>query len=865
VTGVRVPITPHVGRLASSDVAAGGYAPGTVLGGRFRVIGLLGRGGMGEVYRADDLKLGQPVALKFLPKALVDDAVRRERLYAEVRLARQVSHPNVCRVYDISEVEGLPFLTMEFIDGEDLASLLKRIGHLPASKAIEIARQLCAGVSAAHNRGVLHRDLKPANVMLDGRGYVRITDFGLAVATDAADDDSLSGTPLYMSPELLAGQAASVQSDIYALGVVLYELCTGKKPFHARTLAELRHQKEHALPAVPSEIVRDVDPIVERVILRCIDRDARLRPASVLQVAAALPGGDPLAAALAAGETPSPEMVAASVSTEGLRPGAAWALVGATALLAAMTVGLGQRAVMTRRVPLERPPEALTERAQQIIEQTGYAEPPQDHAFTVTYNLAYLDEIEEHDRSSTRWDRVTPNGTIFWYRQSPQPLKRLAFSISLSPRVTRDDPPPITPGEVLVALNGRGQLLELTALPPAVTPSMPPARPFEWSSLFRAAGLDPAEWTETEPEWTPPYGAGERRAWRRMNGADDGQALDRVEAASVAGRPTSFILAYSWRRPGRLEAVPTGVGTRTANVLGIAVTGCAMFGGFVLARQNLRLGRGDRRGAWRLVTAVTIVLSIAWVLDEHHVADTHEWYLFVSFAGRALVIGGLFWATYVAFEPYVRRHWPSTIVAWTRLIGGGVRDPLVGRDVLIGCAVGGALTCLLLIGVLAPSWLGRTAEMPQLPTWRALLGPRQAVSLSLQLGVNALLEAFVALFLLVLMRLICRREWLAAVGTVVLLALPDILLSDDVVIGAIGFLMVYGLAIVLMIRVGLLAVVAMRLSIDLLQVFPTVPSLTPWYAGIGLAGVMLFGTVAALGAVVAVGYSRVQPGTTRYN
>jgi serine/threonine-protein kinase len=672
------------------------------------------------------------------------------------------------------------------------------------------------------------------------------------VATDTVHDDSSSGTPLYMSPELLAGHAASVQSDIYALGIVLYELCTGKKPFQAHTLAELRYQKDHVLPPVPSEIVRDVDPIVERVILRCIDRDARLRPASVLQVAAALPGGDPLAAALAAGETPSPEMVAASVQTDGLRPGAAWALVGAAALLAAMTVGLGQRAIMNRSVPLERPPEALIERSRQIIEQAGYADPPQDHAFTVAYNLAYLDEIEEHDRSPARWDRVTPNGTIFWYRQSPQPLKRLAFSISLSPRVTRDDPPPVTPGEVLVALNGRGQLLELTAVPPAVAVATAPARTFEWSPLFRAAGLDPAEWTETDPEWTPPYGADQRRAWRRMNGATDGQTLDRVEAASVAGRPTSFILAYSWRRPGRIESVPTGMGTRTANVLGIAVTGCAMFGGFVLARRNLRLGRGDRRGAWRLVTVVSIVLAVAWILDEHHVADTHEWYLFVSFAGRVLVISGLFWATYVAFEPYVRRHWPSTIVSWTRLIGGGIRDPLVGRDVLIGCAVGALLTCLLLAGVLAPGWLGRMAEMPRIPTWRVLHGASHAMSLSLQLVVNALLEAFVALFLLVVMRLTFRREWLAAAVTIVLLALPDILLSDDVLVGAISFSLVYGLAVLLLIRVGLVAVVAMRFTVDLLQVFPSVPSLGPWYAGLGVAGLVIFGAIVLSGGYVAM-------------
>ena len=164
-----------VGRLVSSDsIPVGGFTPGMVLAERYRIIGLLGRGGMGEVYRADDLKLGQPVALKFLPKALADDPVRRERFYAEVRIARQVSHPNICRVYDIGELDGRHFLTMEYIDGEDLASLLKRIGHLPGDKAIDVARQLCAGLAAAHDKGVLHRDLKPANVMIDGRGRVRI-------------------------------------------------------------------------------------------------------------------------------------------------------------------------------------------------------------------------------------------------------------------------------------------------------------------------------------------------------------------------------------------------------------------------------------------------------------------------------------------------------------------------------------------------------------------------------------------------------------------------------------------------------------------------------------------------------------------
>ncbi|HEX7793117.1 MAG TPA: serine/threonine-protein kinase, partial [Vicinamibacterales bacterium] len=177
-------VAAGVGRLISTGtIPVGGLTPGTVLAARYRIIGLLGRGGMGEVYRADDLKLGQPVALKFLPAALSSDAVHRERFFAEVRITRQLAHPNICRVYDIAEVNGQHFLSMEFIDGEDLASLLKRIGYLPNEKALDIARQLLAGLAAAHERGVLHRDLKPSNIMIDGHGRVRITDFGLAIAT----------------------------------------------------------------------------------------------------------------------------------------------------------------------------------------------------------------------------------------------------------------------------------------------------------------------------------------------------------------------------------------------------------------------------------------------------------------------------------------------------------------------------------------------------------------------------------------------------------------------------------------------------------------------------------------------------------
>src|SRR5438477_4512526 len=252
----------------------GRFLPGRLVASRYRIIALLGKGGMGEVYRADDLTLGQGVALKFLPDEAARDEGLLGRFRNEVRMARRVSHPNVCRVYDVGEIEGQTFFTMEYIDGEDLASLLRRIGRLPPDKALEIARQLCAGLAAAHTKGVLHRDLKPANIMLDGRGQVVITDFSLAgVADNIRGPEVRSGTPAYMAPEQLAGKEVTTRSDIYALGLVLYEIFTGKRAFEAETLEELVRVRCEKPPSSPSSVMKDLDPAVERVILRCLEAD----------------------------------------------------------------------------------------------------------------------------------------------------------------------------------------------------------------------------------------------------------------------------------------------------------------------------------------------------------------------------------------------------------------------------------------------------------------------------------------------------------------------------------------------------------------------------------------------------------------
>src|SRR5882724_10074333 len=401
------------------------FVPGEMLAERYRIVGLLGKGGMGEVYRADDLKLGQTVALKFLPDHLLSDGAALARFHREVRVARQVSHKNVCRVYDIGEVDGRHFLSMEFIKGEELSSLIRRIGSLPVDKSIQLARQICAGLNAAHDVGVLHRDLKPANIMIDGDGNARILDFGLAGLSEELPENELAaGTPAYMAPEQLQGKEQTVKTDIYSLGLVLYELFTSKKAFEAKTLAELiEMRRNNTAPTALSSLVKDLDPLIERVVVRCLQTDPALRPSSVLQVAAALPGGDPIAAALAAGETPSPEMVAAAPKQGILAPLVAGSLLAAFVLLLGLGSWLTKYTAIYRLAPLGDSPEVLRARARDVVKSLGYSEAPVDYADGFVLKQDYLNYIANNDSSPQRWEKmrnIAPGPYRYWYRQSPR-------------------------------------------------------------------------------------------------------------------------------------------------------------------------------------------------------------------------------------------------------------------------------------------------------------------------------------------------------------------------------------------------------------------------------------------------------------
>ncbi len=738
---ISIPDTPTLepsGTAAGSPLPvrshppqSGGFSPGTVLIERYRIVALLGRGGMGEVYRAEDLKLGNVVALKFLPASLQNDTAALAGFHAEVRNARQVSHPNVCRVYDIGEVNGQHFLTMEYIDGEDLSSLLRRIGRLPPDKALETAHQICAGLAAAHDCGLLHRDLKPANIMLDGRGRVRITDFGLALSNDDATGRSeTAGTPAYMAPEQIGKGEASVRSDIYSLGLVFYELFTGRLPYQANTPVEWRRAHLESSPRAPSSVVKDIDPAVESVILRCLQKDPAKRPSSVRQVAAAFPGGDPLAAALAAGETPSPEMVAASGETEGLRPLVAWLVLTAVIVSTAAVILLSAQVKLYRRVPLEMPPEALAQRARDILQSAGYSAPPVDTAMGFYESASFLRYIRDHDKSKTRWDNLETGPFVFWYRGSQRPLAaRYFFSDApMLGSVWMDDPPLDMSGMTLLRLNPLGRLMLFIEIPPQVEKPADAApsqdRALDWAPLFSAAGLDLSKWSPTQPTWTPPVYSDARAAWTGSL-SERPDAPMRIEAASYRGKPVYFELIGPWTRPERMQPYQPTSGERAFLVIAILLFFAVLVGSAMLARRNLILGRGDRRGAFHVAAFVFAAWALAWFFGAHHVPDFTEFLLFMEVLLTGLAWSCVVWVLYIALEPYVRRRWPATLVSWSRLLAGGFRDPMVGRDVLVGCLSAAATTAIARLLWFVPSWLGHLPPQPQSgPEWE-FLGARK--------------------------------------------------------------------------------------------------------------------------------------------
>src|SRR5438270_3730908 len=788
--------------------------PGTIVGDRYRIVSLIGRGGMGEIYRADDLKLAQIVALK-----VVSHREHAALLYEEVRIGRQISHPNVCRVYDIGEENGDLFITMEFVDGEDLASLLRRVGRLSPEKALAVCRDICAGVAAAHEKGVIHRDLKPANVMIDGRGRARVTDFGLAVAGDRATDSA--GTPAYMAPEQLAGESASVRSDIYALGLVLYEVFTGRRTFESTSSHDLLMRQRAADFTRPSLVAREVPSAVERVIVRCLDPSPESRPSSVEEIMRELPGGDALAAAIAAGETPSPAMVAAAAKSGELSPYLAWIFLAFA--IAGIMIGskIGEQTLLYRLSEVKAP-EVLEERAHQILAAAKLTERPADS------------DIAIHREPR-------PTRLVALYRQSRSAMRPYNADGTLEA-----DDPPLSSGMANVTLDGAGDLIRFTIVPPVV--ENPPAHSdVNWEPFISAAGYESRTLAPTTPQLAASVDSDNKLAWFTKDG-------NRIEAASYHGRPVSFSVRD--RRPLRSEAAATtsSLADRLGFIMFVAFLISIPVAAIVLARSNLRRRQGDRIGAMRFASFYFVCAFVSLVAHAHHsMTFVNEWIITSWHVAQATfwaLIAGLM---YIALEPLVRRRWPEMLISWTRLLNGRFTDPMVGRDVLTGAA---AATIAVIWWHIVSLISAATPLSPQ-----QALGPaRHIVFWIFETLGEAAFRGVGMIVLLLIVRAVIPNDIMASLTTALLIAILG--LRDTT--GPLEYRAIYGviaawIGVILARQFGMLAVMSYAFFVLIQQRVPLTLDASAWYFARSAFVMAILAVIAIYAFRISVGVKRWLP------
>ncbi|HJW92850.1 MAG TPA: serine/threonine-protein kinase [Thermoanaerobaculia bacterium] len=791
------------------------YTPGTRILNRYRIINLLGRGGMGEVYRADDLKLGQQVALKFIPRALLADPAMLRMLLGEVRIGREVSHPNVCRLYDIAEFEGDHFIAMQFVDGEDLASLLRRIGRLPVEKAIDIARDLAAGLAAAHERGVIHRDLKPANVMIDGRGRAHITDFGLAIVS-GDPQRGVAGTPAYMAPEQLSAQEVTTASDVYALGLILWEMLTGKRMFDPGSITQIAEAHNQPKPRLGSSI-RDLPPKIESLVMQCLDEEPARRPQSARAVLSMLPGGDPLAAAIAAGETPSPELVAAAAKSGVVAPAIAFSALALFLVMLAGVAVLNPRSTIFSLERFHKPPDVLADRAEEVVKASGIAGEPADRSGTFADRKRDLRSVSDADR------------VVFVYRRAATQLVTRDFSLMVTP----DNPPLNAPGMANVEITGDGKLLSFTAVPRLDAAPAPHAI----DELFRAARFDRAQFREAAPQFPPPAGADTRMAW-------DGAA--HIEAAMFHGAPVWFAVNPSAAVRERQSI--TGIGGVAWNAVYAALLAIAI----VLAALNVRRGRGDRRGAQRAAIVLGITALAYATFTEHFSGTTFGDAVSIT-GGQALFQATIFAIAYLAVEPYVRRHWPVLLISWQRLVDLRWRDPLVGRDFGLGLISG--ITSAVIVRVVT---MLTAKEIPAVVASRleSMSSLTNTAAWIVHVVPESMLYALWALLFLVVGRVFIRRAFIYAPLFVIAIGVA-ISPRTGTTAGDLACGMLNALMLILALRYGgLLAASASWIAYHLPDGLPFTFDANAWFAGRAWFTLALFVVLAAYACFVSLAPGR---------
>jgi serine/threonine-protein kinase len=805
--------------------------------GHYRIVEKIGEGGMGEVYRAHDIVLDVPIAVKFVRSS---GSEYRDRMFHEVRLAREVTNPAVCRVYDVGETEGQLYFTMEYVDGEDLSSLLKRIGRLPSEKVTEIAHQILAGLAAAHAQGVIHRDLKPANIMVDGKGRVRITDFGIAVLETDVAEGTLAGTPSYMAPEQLTGGDVGPATDLYAVGLILHELLTGKAVFRGGTFSDIFTQKMARQPAPPSESVAGVDDRLEAAISRAVSREVTDRPKSAVAMAAAIPGGNALAMAVEAGVTPDPSLVAAATVEHKVERRYMWALLTGLVVLLVGVVLLADSSWRFSDLAGLESPGVLADRAEQMLRDMGYAAGDMERNWGFLNNPLALSPIDT---------------AIFWYRErTPREVPSFAEKVIRVGSLDSDFqvPESVSHETLLVMLDSRSRLVYLHEGPTFganFAASGSAGSEFDWSQLLGFASLDETELVAEDDPVLPVFSD----ACAVWTGDDPDLAEGRlsVQAAAFDGRPVYFsVEQVDERSRNRWQQLRRRSRLRSAveRPLYVAVVLAALGLGVV----NLLKGRTHIQGAATLVVAVLVVEVLTRLMSLGHVS--HPLYsskMVMAGGSYAIVVAALgVGLCYLGMEPFARRHRPQTLIAWNRLLAGRLGDPAVGTALLAGAGAGVSLTVISEFDRIALRWVGLdpTASLQAGDRLNSVLGLGPLFAAVFDHLNTAIVGGILLMFLAVALGLVVRKGWLASSLFVAVVAaiwtiqdgahLPVSLLTNGLPAAA--------LILFLLLRFGLLAVVVAQLAERMLACYPITAEPGAWFAQGGFFAV---GMVLLIGAV----------------
>jgi hypothetical protein len=518
----------------------------------------------------------------------------------------------------------------------------------------------------------------------------------------------------------------------------------------------------------------------------------------------------------------------------------------------AVLVGLRSRANFHRYVPAELSGPVLEYRARQAIARLGYPETPVDAFGAVFVGGDYLTWARQRD-SADRWKELgsgrTP-GLGYWYRTSPEPLVPIADGI----RPRDNDPPLRVEGMTLAYVDAKGFVTEFYRVPPQHTvrgPGPAAVAPIDWQVVFDVVGWPRDRFAEAAPEWTPPFIADTRMAWTGTVPAL-GATPVRLEAAAFAGRIVYVQAVGPWTRASRVASPPLAGGQWYLRTFSAVIIGMLFVGSALLARRNVIAGRGDQRSAWRLALAVGALEVLRWLLIAHYSGDyaTDQRELLDAVA-QALLSAGLVWLSYLGIEPWLRRHWPTSLISWSRLLGGVRRDPLVGRDILIGVAFGIAISIYV---VLSRDVVAAITGRPPGPMFNGVAlvtSPRWVVAGVVGSAANSLLNGVILSMLYVVLRQLLRVSVLAAVLTTVILAL--LISSDDWRPDTWhGFAIAMGMAALLLLpllRFGLLPFAVSWWTNSVLYSSVLTSDLGAWYApptfmiGGGLAALALFAFV----------------------